>query len=858
MRRIAPTPLVLFALALSGLAILAGPNPAPAQAPRLLPPAQVVPLDSIVDVRTLPAPAAPAVADGPLRAPKPARTPDDDGLRAWKSWIQSTPGALTTAPGVIQDAAPRVPAEASLAATVTHQFEGLANVDNVAVAGSGTLPPDSNLGVGPGHVFQMVNHSGRISDKAGTTIQTFSLLSFFQVNLDRDADPHVIYDALGGRWFAVYFEFSDALARSSIILAVSTTSDPTGTFCRYRLGDPTQETFLQDFPLIGVSDDKVVVSYLGFAFPADTGPFVGVGYYVLNKAQLAACAGSLSVHRVPPDPTRNVSHPSHAQTSTSSVYLASRAPNGDSLRVFVVSGIPGVTAVTETPITLAIRPWLQPPDAQQPDSPVLLDTQSARVHSPVWQSHSLWVTGHEGCVPPGDATVRSCLRLIEVRTDTSTLRQDMTFAGAPGEYFYFPALRPDASDNLHVVFNSSSATAFASVRISGRLDGDPLNTLQPSAVIRAGGGAQTNATGRMGDYSGAALDPSDTSKVWVIGEYIRTTNNADWGTFVAQLFFAPPCSPTPIAEFFPYDPGFRGGVFVAAGDVNGDGKADIVTGVGVGGGPHVRVLDGASLGQSPLFELFPYDPGFRGGVFVAAGDVNGDGKADIVTGVGVGGGPHVRVLDGRNPLNVLHELFPYDPALRSGVRVAAGDVNGDGKADIVTGVGAGGGPLVRVFDGTNPSSVLHEFFAYDPGFLGGVHVAAGDVNGDGKADIITGVGDGGGPHVKVFDGATGVLILEIFPYDPGFRGGVFVAAGDVDGDGKADIVTGVGVGGGPHVRVFSGLTGAVLTEFFPYDPGFRGGVLVGVGNVDGTGRAELITGVGVGGGPHVRILKCSP
>jgi hypothetical protein len=119
-------------------------------------------------------------------------------------------------------------------------------------------------------------------------------------------------------------------------------------------------------------------------------------------------------------------------------------------------------------------------------------------------------------------------------------------------------------------------------------------------------------------------------------------------------------------------------------------------------------------------------------------------------------------------------LSSYDPAFLGGVRVAAGDVNGDGRADIVTGAGPGGGPHVKVFSGAN-LSLLHSFFAYTPAFTGGVFVAAGDVNGDGRADIVTGAGPGGGPHVEIFSGADLALLQSFFAYAPAFTGGVFVA-----------------------------------------------------------------------------------
>ena len=310
---------------------------------------------------------------------------------------------------------------------------------------------------------------------------------------------------------------------------------------------------------------------------------------------------------------------------------------------------------------------------------------------------------------------------------------------------------------------------------------------------------------------------------------------------------------TEITSFFAYDPVFPGGVNVAVGDVNGDGLADIITAAGPGGGPHVRIWSGADF--SELGGFFAYDPAFPGGVNVAAGDVNGDGLADIITGAGPGGGPHVRIWSGAD-FSELGGFFAYNPAFPGGVKVAAADVNGDGLADIITGAGPGGGPHVRIWSGADFSE-LGGFFAYDPAFPGGVNVAAADVNGDGLADIITGVGPGGGPHVRIWSGADFSELFGFFAYDPAFPGGVNVAAGDVDGDGLADIITGVGPGGGPHVRIWSGADFSELFGFFAYDPAFPGGVNVAAGDVNGDGLAEILTGVGPGPppGPHVRVFR---
>jgi Putative Ig domain/FG-GAP-like repeat/Cadherin-like domain len=272
-----------------------------------------------------------------------------------------------------------------------------------------------------------------------------------------------------------------------------------------------------------------------------------------------------------------------------------------------------------------------------------------------------------------------------------------------------------------------------------------------------------------------------------------------------------------------YDPAFVGGVRVAMGDINGDGVADIITGAGPGGGPHVRVWNGVN--HTEIAGFFAYDPAFVGGISVAAGDVNGDGVPDIITGAGPGGGPHVRVWSGLDFVEI-GGFFAYDPAFTGGVSVTAGDVNGDGRADIITGAGAGGGPHVRVWSGADFTEI-GGFFAYDVAFAGGVDVAAGDVNGDGRADIITGAGPGGGPHVRVWDGATFVEIGGFFAFVPEFTGGVTVGAAQLTSDNRADIITGAGAGGGPFVVYWSGSDLSVLGAYYAYEPTFTGGVFVG-------------------------------
>ncbi|MCH8049150.1 S8 family serine peptidase [Patescibacteria group bacterium] len=273
-------------------------------------------------------------------------------------------------------------------------------------------------------------------------------------------------------------------------------------------------------------------------------------------------------------------------------------------------------------------------------------------------------------------------------------------------------------------------------------------------------------------------------------------------------------------SFFAYNEALRVGVRVAIGDIDGDGVEEIVTGANGGGGPHVRVFeqDGTVISQ-----FFAYDETFRGGVRVAVGDIDGDGVEEIVTAPGAGQGTgSVRIFDGygRN----IGNFFPYRVGETRGVRIAVGDVDGDGIAEIVTALGPGGAPQVRVFEADGVQ--IAEIDAYEESFDLGLNVATGDVDKDGREEIVLGADAGGKPEVRVFR-LNGELIGEFLAYDENFSGGVRISVGDTDGDGLAEIVTGAGPGGGPHVRLFNA-DGELRGQFFAHDEAFRGGVNVAV------------------------------
>ena len=223
-----------------------------------------------------------------------------------------------------------------------------------------------------------------------------------------------------------------------------------------------------------------------------------------------------------------------------------------------------------------------------------------------------------------------------------------------------------------------------------------------------------------------------------------------------------------------------------------------------------------------LASFYAFDPALGGDVHVACGDVNGDGQADVIAGAGEGAGPQVRAFS-IQPGGVVVEIasfLAYDPALTGGVRVAAGDVNGDGLVDIITGAGAGSGRMCArsVWPAASPRSRVSSPM---PRFHG---------RGAGRERRCDGRRSGGNYYrhdarwgaVRVFqvDSTAVSEVTSFFPYFDAFRGPVRVAAADVDGDGLADIVRAPVLAAARMCRRSASAPQTLvnLASFYAYDP----------------------------------------
>jgi hypothetical protein len=269
--------------------------------------------------------------------------------------------------------------------------------------------------------------------------------------------------------------------------------------------------------------------------------------------------------------------------------------------------------------------------------------------------------------------------------------------------------------------------------------------------------------------------------------------------------------------FSPFS-GFTGPIRTAVADFDGDRVADYAFATGAGTTARVRIVNGASGADilSPTTVL----GGFGGGAFVAAGDLDNDGRAELAISADAGGLPVVQVYRLESgQLVQITTILPLHTAARSGVRVAMGDLNHDGADELVASAGAGWAPRVRIYDGSalargETVEVVPGFLAFGWSMWYGVNVATGDINGDGSDDLVVSLDDGGHTKVRVWSGTTissgsDTPVNRLPTYQQFFanglesRDGIRAVVRDIDGDGRAEVVTSPAGGSGGWLRVLS-------------------------------------------------------
>lgn len=283
------------------------------------------------------------------------------------------------------------------------------------------------------------------------------------------------------------------------------------------------------------------------------------------------------------------------------------------------------------------------------------------------------------------------------------------------------------------------------------------------------------------------------------------------------------------ARFQPYPSGFRGGVRAAIGDFDGNGVFEVAVAPGVGVAGEVRVYTMAGV-ELPGQRFAPFGAGWRGGVDIAAGDFDNDGRDDVAAARATGNG-EVRLFrgqaSGRFEAGAWRTVKPFADTYLGGASVAVADmgtfVGGvvgdaarqDGRAELIVGNGPTLAPSVRVYDVSAAPVVVDTKRPLSPSFLGGVSLATARVNLDEIPDIIVSGGRRSGV-TQVIDGRAGssgqLARFEAFATVGRTPVAGHAMAIDLDGDGWANtLYASQGQGGTAGVKRVSpqgGVTGA--------------------------------------------------
>ncbi len=214
-----------------------------------------------------------------------------------------------------------------------------------------------------------------------------------------------------------------------------------------------------------------------------------------------------------------------------------------------------------------------------------------------------------------------------------------------------------------------------------------------------------------------------------------------------------------------------------------------------------------------------------------------------VIGVNAGNAPRLSVTNAAG--TELYSIQVFEDSFRGGVRVAVGDVTGDGQQDIIAVAGQGGAPIIRIFDGTD-GSLFRDVTIFEDTFRGGLYVDVGDGQRLGYDQILVGAGFTGGPRVSVYNAVLDQTVLNYFAYDVELRTGVSVDFSDLRGGSQLNIVTAPGRGAGPIVNVYTALplnNDPVPTQdgsFVAGDVDSRTGLRVGTGTLNSAGNLRTI------------------
>lgn len=302
-------------------------------------------------------------------------------------------------------------------------------------------------------------------------------------------------------------------------------------------------------------------------------------------------------------------------------------------------------------------------------------------------------------------------------------------------------------------------------------------------------------------------------------------------------------------SFMAFDKKTKGGFAISSGDITGDGLEEIIAGSGDDQIPEIKIFD---KDKKFKIKISPFDKKIKSGARVAMCDINGDGTKEIIAVPGPKAKPEVKIFKGDGKM-FGKSFFPFDKKFTGGLYVACGNVSGSNLPEIIVSAGAGGSNQIWVYSASG--KIISKINATAAGFKDGLRVAVGNVDG-GKFDEIIAGTETNAPQVLIFkaQGKSFKKIKSFSPISKALSKGISVGAADIDGNGIKEIIVGAGGGSAPLVKIYNN-KGTLIKEFYAYSTRFRGGINVSGGDVDADGLDDITIMPQSKGAPSARVIR---
>lgn len=429
-----------------------------------------------------------------------------------------------------------------------------------------SIPPDTHGAVGPNHVMTVLNSQIRVQNKSGGILLTTSLNAFWAPVAASGGvfDPKILYDPYTARWLFTACVGARS-ASSGVLLAVSQTADPTGSWFTYRAISDTTGVNWADYPSFGFNKDWVVISLNMFSVASNA--FAETRTFVFRKA--AVSAGTFSgVFFARPSSDGFSLAPAITYSSTEPTIFLLSSWNGNSggngfLRLYTITGSVGSELFTATNIfpNSGGRTWdfgLAANSGRQLGTTAGIHTNDHRMQNVVFRNGSLWAT-HAVATPSG-AVSRSAVQWWQISPTSGATTQIGRIEDTSNAAFYvFPSIAVNQNNDVLIGYATFSSAFFASGGYAYRAASDVANTLRDPAILKSGVDCyfKTFGTGsnRWGDYSNTVVDPSDDTSFWTIQEYADPASpvsqcfdgSGRWGTWWGKVVDAAGCGSTAIS-----------------------------------------------------------------------------------------------------------------------------------------------------------------------------------------------------------------------------------------------------------------------------------------------------------------------